>query len=163
MSVTEFYGNRTWADTEGDISPHQNGLATSLRIPILTSAFPRWNYITGIVVCDGVVDQCVMPTDDEIRLLRDHLDLYNRYYRQAFLDAMRDFAPYDIDGGANLGYYMKRPDSGWCYRKRTWQLGARWWPSPIHWQTNGGRGFQPPLPLSHVLTRNFRGWGRLCT
>lgn len=148
------YYRRTW-EPGTDISEHQTELATSLRIPILASEYPRWNYITGVVVRGedsiGAFEAGVMPTDDEIRLLGAHLASYNRYYRQSFLDAMKHMAPYDIDGGANLGYYMKRPDGGWCYRKRTWRYGPHWWP-------NGRPGNDRPLPLSHVLARNFNGW-----
>lgn len=147
------YYRRTWSD-DGSISEHQSELATSLRVPLLTSQNPRWNYITGIVVCDEQYgDHGIVPSDDEIRLLGAHLAEYNRYYRQEFVDAMKHFAPYDIDGGANLGYYMKRPSGGWCYRKRTW-YSHHWWPQ--NWPDPA-----PVLPLSHVLVRNFTGWSGL--
>lgn len=151
MMFDEYY-RRTWEDTAGDISEHQSELASSLRVPILSTAYPRWNFITGVVVCEQQYrDHGIMPTDDEIRLLGAHLAEYNKYYLQAFIDAMKHFAPYDIDGGANLGYYMKRPDGGWCYRKRTWDGG--WWPGYSHNEN-------VILPLSHVLVRNFNGWSK---
>ncbi|WP_454232174.1 hypothetical protein [Mycolicibacterium fortuitum] len=152
------YYRRTWGDTDGDISPEQTDLATSLRIPILTTEHPRWNYITGIVVRnDRYFEVGVMPTEDEVRVLAAHLETYCEYYRQSFRDAMRHFAPFDIDGGANLGYYMKRPDGGWCYTKRTWRSGPSWWPSPWFHRLDEDRE-GPPLPLSHVISRNFNGW-----
>lgn len=137
------YYRRTWEDTDGDISPYQTELATSLRIPILTSSMPRWHYITGIVVCDNIINHGIMPDEDEIRAVAEQLRKYNLWYRKAFLDAMRNFAPFDIDGGANLGYYLKRPDGWWTYRKRTWD-------SPRFSKKFG--------ELDEVLDNNFSGW-----
>lgn len=144
----EEYTRRTWTDSDHDISAEQTELATSLRVPILTSEYPRWNYITGIVVRSGehVSWPSIMPTEDEIREVGAHLESYCEYYNQGFRNAMRDFAPYDIDGGANLGYYMKRPDGGWCYRKCTWQAGPHWWPA------------SDVMTLTDVLAHNFTGW-----
>ncbi|WP_100513949.1 hypothetical protein [Mycobacteroides abscessus] len=142
------YKRRAWQDTDGDISDRQSELATSLRIPILTSEYPSWHYITGIVVNDRASGwPSVMPTDDEIREVGAHLESYCQYYNQGFRNAMKEFAPYDIDGGANLGYYMKRPRGGWSYRKRTWQSGPHWWPADTDTMT-----------LTEVLTHNFTGW-----
>jgi hypothetical protein len=142
------YKRRTWVDADGDISAHQTELATSLRVPILTSEYPRWNYITGIVVNERSYGwPSVMPTDDEIREVAAHLESYCEYYNPGFRKAMREFAPFDIDGGANLGYYMKRPDGGWRYRKRTWcGYGPHWWPQ------------DDVMTLTDVLAHNFTGW-----
>lgn len=142
MMFDEYY-RRTWEDTDHDISDKQTEFATSLRIPILATTSPRWNYITGIVVCDNILHHGIMPDEDEIQAVADHLAEYNKYYRPAFLDAMKAFAPYDIDGGANLGYYSKRPDGWWTYRKRTWS-------SPRFSDKIG--------ELDEVLKRNFGGW-----
>lgn len=138
------YYRRTWVDSDGDISDQQTEFATNLRIPILATAYPRWNYITGIVVCDDILNHGIMPIDDEITAVAAQLQDYSTYYQQAFLDAMRQFAPYDIDGGANLGYYLKRPDGWWTYRKRTWE-------SPRFSKKVTGE-------LDEVLAHNFSGW-----
>lgn len=145
MMFDEYY-RRKWEDTDHDISYHQTEFATKLRIPILATSHPRWNYITGIVVCDNILDHGIMPEEHEITAVADQLRRYNLYYRQPFLDAMRQFAPYDIDGGANLGYYPKRPDGCWTYRKRTWE-------SP-RWSKHFGE-------LEEVLDRNFQGWSAI--
>lgn len=65
----EEYHRRTWVDNDGDISLQQTELASSLRISILTSEYPRWNYVTGIVVRDAKHWGWpgIMPTDDEIQ------------------------------------------------------------------------------------------------
>ncbi|WP_142304852.1 hypothetical protein [Mycobacterium avium] len=121
------YYRRTW-EGHSDISPRQTGFATAVRVPLLASANPQWNYITGIVVCDGIVDHGVMPTDDEIAQVGAYLVEYrDRWLNKSFQNAMAHFAPYDIDGGANGGFYLKRPDGHWVYRKRTWTEGKRWW------------------------------------
>ena len=144
MMFDEYY-RRTWEDTDGDISPQQTEFATNLRIPILATSNPRWSYITGIVVCDSrYFTTGIMPTEDEITLVATQLAQYNTWYRQSFIEAMKHFAPYDIDGGANLGYYLKRPDGQWTYRKRTWD-------SPrFSIKTVGA--------LGDVLAHNFSGW-----
>ncbi|WP_225506610.1 hypothetical protein [Mycolicibacterium fortuitum] len=56
---------------------------------------------------------------------------------------MKEFAPYDIDSSANLGYFIKRPDGGWAYRKRTWERGPQWVPQPP----------EPTETLQQVLDR----------
>jgi hypothetical protein len=141
------YKRRPWEDTDHDISDRQTELATSLRIPILNSEYPHWNYITGIVVNDRDYGwPSIMPTDDEVREVAAHLESYCEYYNQNFRKVMQEFAPYDIDGAANLGYYMKRPDGGWVYRKRTWRYGPHWWPA------------EDVMTLTDVLAHNFTGW-----
>lgn len=124
----EEYYRRTW-EPENDISPEQTAFATSLRVPLLTTEYPRWNYITGIVVRDEqYLEVGIMPTEDEIAEVGAYLVAYrDRWLNQPFQDAMAHLAPYDIDGGANAGYYMKQPDGRWGYRKRTWRSGAHWW------------------------------------
>lgn len=139
------YRGRTW-DPTGDISPEQTELATSLRVPFLTSGYPRSNYITGIVFCDNLFDVGIAPTEYEVREVAAQLQRYCTYYRESFRETMGRFAPYDIDSTANLGYYLKRPDGGWCYRKRTWES-PPWWPSR-----------DETLPLTQVLAHNFTGW-----
>ncbi|OHU47378.1 hypothetical protein BKG82_27605 [Mycobacteroides chelonae] len=129
MSVSEEYQRRIWKPS--DISVEQTEHATSLRIPFLSSSSPEWAYITGIVVGESWVDKGVVPTETEVESIAKHLDDYCvRWYRDSFRNTMREFAPYDIDGAANLGYYMKRPGGGWCYRKKTWDHGPRWLPMP---------------------------------
>lgn len=143
------YTRRSWVDTDGDISDKQTEHATGLRIPFLTSSHPRWNYITGIVVEQNILDCGTVPTEAEVEEIAGWLARYNRYYNQRFLATMREFAPYDIDGAANLGYLMKRGDDDWFYVKRSWQHG--WWPLP-HKQG------QEPWSLTAILKKSFDGW-----
>jgi hypothetical protein len=136
----------TWEPV--DISPEQTGHATALRIPFLTSDHPRWDYITGIVVRDGL-HAGLAPTEAEVEQVAGWLREYNRYYRATYLRQMAEFAPYDIDPAANLGYLRKRGDDSWCYSKRTWEL-TPFWP----W-------IDQTATLDEVLTKCFSGWSHL--
>lgn len=129
-----------------DIDAAQTAMATELRVPLLNSAYPRWHYVTGIAVNDTpYLDPGLVPTDDEVRMVAAHLDDYCTYwYRPSYRSRMREFAPYDIDSGANLGFYRKRGENDWCYRKRTWQQGPSWWPAPL----------LPPMTLAEVIAHN---------
>ena len=150
MTVFDDYKRRTWEDTDGDISDKQTEHATHLRIPFLTSSHPRWNYVTGIVVEHNILDMGIVPTMDEVEQVGAWLQRYNRYYNPQFLSVMREFAPFDIDGAANLGYLMKRAEDDWYYVKRSWQHGG-WWPLPH----KEGR---EPQTLTAILERCFDGW-----
>lgn len=135
---------RTWEDRDGDISPAQTEFATQLRVPFLTSSSPGWPYVIGVVVCDSWEGTGVVPTDGEVTAVAERLQEYNdRWYNTRFLTVMKEFALYDIDSSANLGYFIKRPDGGWAYRKRTWERGPQWVPQPT----------EPTETLQQVLDR----------
>lgn len=129
MSVSQDYARAQWTDE--DIAPEQTELATSVRVPLLRSPYPRWNYVTGIVVNSELWFGAV-PTDDEVRMVGSFCDEYRaHWYNPGFVEVMAELAPYDIDGGANLAYFRKRPeDGGWTFRKRTWRMGPMWVPPP---------------------------------
>jgi hypothetical protein len=120
--MDEFHG-RTW-DPGSDLSPHQTELATSLRVPILTSPHPRWHYVVGIVV-DPLWFGTV-PSDAEVRAIASFADEYRqRWYNPTWVARMARFAPFDIDGGANSTWFFRYEHGGWAYQKRTWRHGAR--------------------------------------
>jgi hypothetical protein len=123
---------RVWE--RSGISPRQTQHATRLRVPILDTFNPGWDYITGIVVQDlehpEWPNRGQMPTEPEVELVAQHLHEYcARWYGQSYLNRMREFAPYDVDGGANLAYFIKWDNGGWGYRKRTWQYGPLFVPT----------------------------------
>lgn len=126
---SDFVG-RTWGPGT-DISPAQTDFATSMRIPFLTSAHPRWPYITGIVVGDHWPNQGSVPTEAEVRQVAEWVNRYSDrcYGNSGFRDDMRIFAPYDVDGTARSVYFIKHPNGGWAYRERTW-TNIPWAPSP---------------------------------
>lgn len=137
------FTRRQWTP-EDDISPEQTEYATSLRIPLLATSQPRWFYITGIVVGDTLLEEGVMPDENELAAIAERLEEYcSHWYLQSFREAMMGFAPYDIDGGANLAYFIKHCNGGWAYRKRTWCIGPYWMPQRD----------DPPLSLQQVLDR----------
>ncbi|MEJ2886135.1 hypothetical protein [Actinomycetospora aeridis] len=146
MNVAEDYRRRQY-DPE-DISPQQTELATSLRVPFVTNEYHRWNYVCSVVVVEPNKWSPwagLLPTDDEARMIASFIDEYREHwYRDTFKAVMAEFAPYDIDGGANLAILRKRPeDGGWQYRKRTWESGPHWWPDRE----------SEPLTLAAVLDR----------
>ena len=154
------YYRRTWEDTDQDISPHRTEHATRLRVPFLTTSYPRWNYITGIVIGDAWFDKGLIPTEDEVSRVGRLLADYNTYYRQSFLDAMRHFAPFDIDGGANSMYFRKVGDDDWVFKKRSW-TSCGWVPFRPIGIDNPYKEPDPPASLDEVIRRAFSGWGSL--
>ena len=139
------FRNRTW-DAGTDISPEQTEFATELRVPFLTSPYPRWNYITGIVVGEGdnFPWPLSLPSEEEVTMVAEFLTEYNDHWYGAnsYRHHMMEFAPYDLDGDANLAYFRKHPNGGWGYRMRTW-TGPEWAP-----------GFNDPaMPLEQVIDR----------
>lgn len=113
-----------------DISPEQTGLATSLRIPFITNPYPCWFYVTAVVVShDPHLWKGLMPAEDEVRMVASFNDQYREHwYRDSYKQKMREFAPYDIDGGAVGRYLVKHVNGGWGYRKHTWQSGPAFVP-----------------------------------
>jgi hypothetical protein len=123
---------RVWEPS--DISPQQTEHATQLRVPIVNTSYPDWTYITGIVVQDlehpEWPNRGQLPTEAEVELVARRLQEYcARWYRQPYLNRMREFAPYDVDPGANLAYFIKWDNGGWGYRKRTWDRGPSFVPT----------------------------------
>lgn len=130
--------------TGTDLSPLQSELATSLRIPFITSSHPRWYYVTAVVVEDDLYGAAV-PTDDELRMVASFNDQYREHwYRDSYKQKMREFAPFDIDGGAVGRYLIKYAKTGgWGFRRHTWQYGPTFVPT---WKDK-------PQPLVVVLDR----------
>jgi len=126
-----------------DISPAQTELATSLRVPFVTNPYPRWFYVTAVVVSDDLW-RGLVPTDDEVRMVSSFAEEYREHWYNATWKAkMARFAPYDIDGGAVGTYFIKHANGGWGYRKHTWQYGPQFVPQ------HG----DDPQPLPKVLDR----------
>ena len=120
----------TW-EQDGDISPLQTEFATANRIPFLTSPYPRWCYVTGIIVEDHLY-RGEIPTDEEVGVIAEVRKSYQDYFfpePNAFRAEMERFAPYDIDGGAAGFYFIKKRDGNWAYRRSTWTQGRLFVPS----------------------------------
>jgi hypothetical protein len=121
--IFEEHRNRTYEPT--DISEHQTAFATALRIPFITTTHPRWRYTTAIIVRPdekyGPAGQ--IPAEAEVRKVAA-LDAYHRrYLTDAWVNAMAEFAPYDLDTGNPGRYLLKYADGRWGYRIGTWTYG----------------------------------------
>lgn len=117
--MDEFYG-RTW--TPDDIAPEQTDLATSLRVPFLTSTH-GYRYVGGVVIGSHWHGQ--VPDGDEVRLVAAFLSYTRTSLTAWWVDRMAAFAPYDIDNGANSTYLIKYPHGGWAEQKWSWRHGPR--------------------------------------
>ena len=98
-------------------------LPLEMRVPLVTSPYPRWNFITSVVVSE-VHWEGVRPTDHELRMIGSfHQQYIDSWYLDSYKAHMREKAPFDLDGGANGVVFMKRPDGGWGYRRMSWRSG----------------------------------------
>ena len=128
-----------------DVSPKQTELATSLRVPFITTPYPRWFYVTAVVVSnEKYLWQGLVPTEDEVRMVASFNEQYREHwYRDSFKEHMARNAPYDIDGGAVGRYLIKHANGGWGYRRHTWEYGPCFVPE---WNVE-------PQPLEYALDR----------
>lgn len=98
--------------------------AESLRLPIISSPYPRWCYVTAVMVgeypWEGMSQR---PTDDELRAVASFHDEYvTHYYNERWIAKMAA-RPFDLDGSAVGRYLVKYNHGGWGYRRSTWQYG----------------------------------------
>jgi len=88
------------------------------RFPIASTAYPRWCYVTAVVV--GDLWGGITPTDDELRMVASFHDEYiQNFYRESYKAELRRKYPFDVDGGANGRYLLKRESGGWSFRRAT--------------------------------------------
>lgn len=98
----------------------RDDFAESLRLPLVTSPYPRWHFITAVVVGEDLW-QAVRPTDDELRVVASFHDEYVAYwYQESGFKKLMMERPFDVDGGANGRILMKRADGDWAFRRRSW-------------------------------------------
>lgn len=108
--------------------------AEGLRIPIIYTAYPRWCYITAVVVDEQLEDNPgrlwhgVRPTDDELRAIACYHEFSVRNYNESYRAVMRK-RPFDIDGSFAGRRFIKFPHGGWAYRSSTWDVGGVFSPS----------------------------------
>lgn len=122
---------------------------TALRIPVVGSSHPRWNYIVAFDF-DQVDRDGNRPTEQEARQLRSFLDHYiDHWYNQTWKAKLKE-RPFDIDGGANGYIFRKYGNDDWGYRQRTWEIGPLFWPGPAHWRATYGKG---PGAQQHSLVQ----------
>lgn len=116
------------------------------RFPIISNPYPRWYYITAVVV-GGELWGGIRPTGEELAMVASwHEEYCSHWYgppHTGYRGRVLDGRPFDIDGGAVGRYLIKRADGDWAYRISTWQYG------PIFQPSRDAR----PLPLVDVLDR----------
>lgn len=112
-------------------------------IPVVTHPYTRWNYITSVVVSE--LWKGVLPDEQELALVASYHDQYmSHWYGDPDTGSMgrkRQEHPFDIDGGANGRYLIKREHGGWGLRWRSWSVGPEFVPE---WDAE-------PMPLAEVL------------
>lgn len=121
------------------------------RFPIILHPWPRWNYITAVVV-DSDRNEAfrifVRPTDEELAIVGSFHEYYcDCWYNATYRAKMRE-RPFDIDGSANGRILAKYRNGGWGYNHRSWQYGPTFVPE---WN-------EPPMGLIAVLDRE-QGYG----
>lgn len=119
---------------------------TALRLPVVATPYPRWNYLVSVVVDDRpeALWRGVRPNDDEVALLLSELEFERSWYNAAYVAKMAQL-PFDVDGGFNSLAFIKRADGDWAYRRRTWEIGPTFRPSTFY--------KEPSATLLEVLDR----------
>lgn len=142
-------------DTATDFAPYaQDGVDPDepnnrYRFPLVSNPYPRWFYITAVVVSDDLwVGQ--RPTDRELEIIASfHAEYCDHWYGPTgtgWRGRVMERRPFDIDGGANGRILIKHSNGGWGYRQRTWTLGPEFVPE---WN-------EEPAELITVLDRAHR-------
>ncbi|CRK59037.1 hypothetical protein [Alloactinosynnema sp. L-07] len=106
-------------------------LPLQLRVPLISNPYPRWNYLTAVVVNDQPpLWLGLRPTDHELRMVGSfHQEYIEYWYSETWKQKMREL-PFDCDGGYNSVIFIKNPNGGWGYRRRTWSGGPTFVPGP---------------------------------
>ena len=126
--------------------------AESLRIPLVDSAHPRWNFITSVLV--GDIYDGVRPVNAELDTIASFHQFYlDEWYAPAELNVMAE-KPFDVDGGANGRILLKRADGLWAYRRRSWRLGPLFVPSLSH----RPRSLVDILDLANANSSRWSAW-----
>lgn len=124
------------------------------RFPVIETAWPRWRYITAVVV-DPLL-KAVRPTEDELLMVASfHEEYMTRWYMESYRRKLRE-RPFDIDGGVNGRFLMKKADGLWRYRQESWEYGPDFVPV-------AGGSLPEVLDWAHSIgdsgpTRSWRAW-----
>jgi hypothetical protein len=104
----------------------QDDPLAALRIPVVSSPYPRWKYEVALVISDDDLwGPALRPDEAEVRQIVAFLGYRMEYYNESWKAKMRR-RPLDVDGTTNTVTLMKRADGDWRYRKATWEHGP--WP-----------------------------------
>jgi hypothetical protein len=136
-----------------DLSPYASDgvldhpLSLEIRVPLINTPYPRWRYITAVMVGQWPWPNGPVPTDAELRIVGSFHEEYCSYWygppHTGWRGRDMDQRPFDIDGGAVGRFLTKYEHGGWGYRISTWEYGPTFVP------TLQGE----PTPLVAVLDR----------
>ncbi|WUH94498.1 hypothetical protein OG900_33080 [Streptomyces sp. NBC_00433] len=127
---------------------------TKLRIPVVASSHPEWNYIVAFIAVDTAPyswGSGERPTDAEAQQLASFLGYYiDTWYGDSYKARLAE-RPFDVDGGANGMTFVKYGAGDWGYRRRTWTMGPLFVPqSPNFAERPIG-----PLTLPQLMDRIY--------
>ncbi len=130
---------------------HPGGHAEQYRFPIVRNPYPRWKYITAVVVSTDIVWDGIQPTDAELAVVGSFHDEYCSYFfgppSTGFRAKMEAGYPFDIDGGANARILAKVTDGEWRYRQASWTRG----PDMVPERDDTPLGLVPLLDRIHSI------------
>lgn len=109
----------------------QHDPLAALRIPVVRTPYPRWQYEVCLVISDERVGDDLLwgpslrPDDREVRQILAELDYRMAYYNEGWKARMRR-RPLDVDGTTNTLILQKFAEGDWRYRRMTFKHGM--WP-----------------------------------
>lgn len=144
-------GRRLWPYSEDGAQPDEP--ANRYRFPLISNPYPRWRYVTAVVVSDELwIGQ--RPTDEELEIVASfHEEYCSRWYgppHTGWRGRDLDKRPFDIDGGAVGRFLIKHANGGWGYRAHTWRYGPEFVPE---W-TDEPTGLVAVLDRYHAIRGN---------
>jgi hypothetical protein len=139
-------------DVEWRYDARQDDPLTELRIPVVGTVFPQWNYLVSLCINedpDTYLWYGERPTDNEAKLIRSLIDYERDWYNETWRTRELDARPFDIDGGFNSIALIKRGPGDWAFRRRTWEYG----PTLVPFTLQGHRESEDPVDLPALLDR----------
>lgn len=100
----------------------QDDPLTKLRIPVVSSPYPRCGYEVALVISDDDLWPALRPDDAEVRQIVAFIDYRMESYNEGHRAWVRT-KPLDTDNGTNTVSLLKRAEGDWCFRRMTWTMG----------------------------------------
>jgi hypothetical protein len=103
--------------------------AKDYRLPVIRDLNPDRAYVAALVLFSpedyysGPINS-IPPTEDEAELLGLYIQFRNkRWFKESFIEQMKQSDSVDIDPGVNTYLFMKSAHRGWLYRMNSWTMG----------------------------------------